>query len=157
MPRIKIWDHEEIRRHPATSRKGTVEVPDTKRRPNESETEWRLRMLLRDLQALASDAGTLIEAFSTETPIADDLVNDFDFHLELAPRCVEEGLISQEMFDSVRAVHRKIDEMSERHDQSLWTKDALETREEWASVRELAREALRRMGYELQPPPPKSM
>jgi hypothetical protein len=157
MSRIKIWDYDAIRRKPAISRKGTIVVPDTKRRPDESEAEWHMRMLLRDLQALASDAATLIKAYSGETPVADDLVNDLDSHLEFAAKCVQQGLISQEMLDYARAVHSKIDEMSERNDPSLWTNEALTTREEWASVRGLAREALRRMGYELEPPPPRSM
>ncbi len=154
MVKIRIWDYAEIGKNvnPAYDT-----VPDSAMRPGETNTEWRLRLLLRDLQALAADPDTLIKAFDPRIPVADDLVNDFDAHLELAERCVEEGLISQEMLDTSRAVLKRISAMSDRHDPSLWTNDALRTRLEWFQVRELARGALKAMGYELESPPPRSM
>ncbi len=116
--------------------------PDVTIRPNESETEWRLRMLLQNLQVLASDPETLIRAYPPMIPAADELVNDIDHHLELAERCVEEGLVSREALEKARKVDALISEMSGRHDPSLWTDQALRTREEWKEVRRMAREAL---------------
>ena len=66
--------------------------PGWQMRPGETETEWNLRLLLQELQYLASDAETLIRAFHPMTPAADDVVADFDHHLELAKRAIDEGL-----------------------------------------------------------------
>jgi hypothetical protein len=119
----------------------------------ERETDWRLRDILEDLQALATDAETLIKAFPPMIPAADEVANEFDDHLYFAERLVDEGLITREMMEHVRAVDRFLSEMSDRHDDSLWTDEALRTRKEWDEVRRLAREALAAMGCELEPPP----
>ena len=126
-------------------------------RPGETNSEWRLRMLLRDLQALAADPEILVAAYDPRVPIADDLINDFDAHLELAAARVGEGLISNDASEKCRAILGKISEMTQRHKPALWTNEALLTRPEWLEVRKLAREALKAMGYELEPPPPRSM
>ena len=154
MGKIRIWDYEEIAKK---SNPFYDKVPDSAMRPGETNTEWRLRMLLRDLQALAADAETLIAAYDIRVPVADDLANDFAHHVAIALQCVEENLISQEMWERARAVLAKLDEMSDRHDSSLWSNEALRTRSEWAEVRGLAKEALRAMGYHVEPPPSQSM
>jgi len=152
--KLRIWDYEEIAKNTGPS---YDKVPDSAMRSGETHTEWRLRMLLRDLQALAADPETLIRAYDPRIPVADDLVNDFDAHLELAERCVEEGLIAKDMLDKSRVVLEKISEMSKRHDPSLWTNNALRTHPDWLEVRRRALEALRAMGYDFEPPPPRSM
>ena len=156
MRKIRIWDYEEIEKNRSLPRDW---LPDTAMRSGESNTEWRFRMLLRDLQALAAEPEILLQAFSFPGPdyVADDLAEDFAFHVELAERCVQEGLISQEMWNHARAVDAKLEEMSKRHDPSLWTDEALRGGQDWVEVRRLAREALRVMGYDLEPPPPRSM
>lgn len=128
--------------------------PDVRRRASESETDWCLRILLQDLQSLASDADTLVRAYPPMLPVADETVADLDNHLELAKRAVGNGLITREMWEKARAVDAKVAEMSERHDASLWTNEGLRTRSEWEEVRRLAQEALAAMGYGLDPPPP---
>ena len=128
--------------------------PDWKMRPGEPETEWHLRILLQELQSLASDAETLIRAWPPMLPAADETVADFDVHLELAKRAVDEGLITLEMWEKARAVDAKISEMGDLHDPSLWTDRGLRTRSEWTEVRNLAKEALAAMEYGLEPPPP---
>src|SRR5438445_13891052 len=57
--------------------------PDSGMRPGETNTEWRLRSLLQDLQALAAEPETLLQAFSFPGPdyVADDLAEDFGFHV----------------------------------------------------------------------------
>src|SRR2546426_12506788 len=52
-------------------------VPDTSQRRGETDDEWRLRMLVRDVQAMASDPETFIAAYDARVPAATDLVNDF--------------------------------------------------------------------------------
>ena len=156
MPKIRIWDYEQIEKNPGAWQ---TAVPDSGMRPRETNTEWRLRSLLRDLQALAAEPETLLQAFSFPGPdyVADDLAEDFGFHVELAKRCVQEGLISEDMLERARAVLAKLDEMSGIRNAALWTDEALRTRPEWVEVRRLAREALRAMDYDLEPPPPLSM
>ncbi len=113
-------------------------------------------MLLKGLQCLAADGEILLQAFWFPGPnyIADDLAEEFAFRLELAERCVKEGLISKDMFEKARAVDAKLDKMSGSENASLWTDEAVRTHEEWSIVRRLAREALGAMGYDLEPPPP---
>lgn len=154
MNRIRIWDYEAVAKNTCPDYR---EVPDASARPGESQAEWRLRMLLRDLQALASNAETLIAAHPNFIPAADDLANGFDHHLGLATMCVEEGLITEGMLSCARAVDAKLTELSDRHDESLWTKEALSKHEAWYEIKRLAAEALTAMGYELEPPPPRSM
>ncbi len=126
--------------------------PDTTKRPGEAEKDWLLRMLLQNLQSFASEAETLIRAYPPGVRAADDLVNDFDGHLEFVER--QTGSLNAGDLDRVRAVWEKIHEMSGRHDPSLWTDEGLRTRPDWEKVRRLAREALSSMGYDLDPPPP---
>lgn len=128
--------------------------PDATKRHGESEKEWLLRMLLQNLQALACETETLIRAYPPGIPVADELVNDFDSHLELVERDREAALLSAHDLDRVRAVWEKIHEMSGRHDPSLWTDEGLRTRPEWEEVRRLGRETLASIGYDLDPPPP---
>jgi len=128
--------------------------PDSTTRPGESNTEWLLRMLLQDIQTLASDAEDLIRAYPPMISAADEVVSDLFDHLEFAERFVQEGLVTQGMLDKVKAVDAVIHEMSDRHDGSLWTDDAVRTRGEWREIRLLAREALASLGYDLEPPPP---
>ena len=154
MNKIRIWEYEEIAENLSPSYE---KVPDSAMRPGESNSEWRLRMLLRDLQALAADPEILIRAYDRDIPVADDLANDLQDRVELALRCVEDGLITQDMWERARDVDAMLEEMSRRHDSSLWTDEALRNRAEWSKVRRLARGALEAMGYDLEPPPPRSM
>ncbi len=76
-----------------------------------------------DLEALAADAETLIAACAgvdryLDEIAADDLANDFEWHLELASLRVEQGRITEAMLDKVRVVDAKLAEMSDRHDES---------------------------------------
>jgi len=134
-PKMKIW-------------------PEWGIRPGESTTDWLLRRLLQDLQTLASDADDLILAYPPMVVAADQLAEDFYDDLESGERFVKAGLITQEMLDRAKAVDELISVMSDRHDPSLWTNEALRTREEWKEVRRLAKVALAAMGCELEPPPP---
>jgi len=72
-------------------------VPDTAQRRDETDGEWRLRMLVRDLHAMASDPETLLAAFDARVHVIMDLVNDFLIRLEFLPGPEETGSITQEM------------------------------------------------------------
>jgi len=165
--KIRIWDYEEITKEnmvtfaPLPGGKmllpETAPVPDSGRRKGETEAEYFLRLLLRDLQTFAADAETMIRAYDPRCGAADDLVNDYDIHLEWAEKAVREKLITVEMLEKARAVDAKVVEMTNIHDPSLWTDEGLRTRTEWTIIRRLAREALEAMGYDIEPPPPLSM
>ena len=75
----------------------TDAVPDTAQRRGETDGEWRLRMLVRDLHAMASDPETLLAAFDARVHVIMDLVNDFLIRLEFLPGPEETGSITQEM------------------------------------------------------------
>src|SRR5437867_13122156 len=55
----------------------TDAVPDTAQRRGETDGEWRLRMMVRNLRAMASDPETLLAAYDNRVNVITDLVNDF--------------------------------------------------------------------------------
>lgn len=153
---IQIWDHQSIAEGPQL--KGTIQdVPDSGARAAESTLEWAVRMFLKHLQTLAADPEILLRAYPPQSCAVDELVNDFAHFLELSHGVVKGGLVSEGYLDKAHMVDQRITDMSERHDLTLWTHDALRTKHEWTDVRRLARQALMGMGYELEPPPPRSM
>src|SRR5207247_2135313 len=56
MRKTRIWDHEAIEKNPGA---WETPVPDSGMRPGETNTEWRLRSLLRALQAWAAERAGL--------------------------------------------------------------------------------------------------
>lgn len=56
-----------------------------------------------------------------------------------------------------RAVEAMISGMSSKNSPSLWVDKGLRTKREWRVIRELSAQALKDMGYELEPPPPISI
>jgi len=156
MERLQIWDYDKIAKGPEMQ--GTVQrVPDSELRPGETDTEWRLRMLLKHLQTLAADADTLLRAYPSRAHAVDEVVKDFSHYLGLAKKAADEGLISEEMIEKACAVEAHITEMSQKNNPKLWSDEALHKKYEWRAVRRLATEALEVMGYDLEPPPPGSM
>lgn len=160
MARIRIWDRAAIAKGiPENVKPGLWHTPDSKMREGETQAEWRLRMLLRDLEALAADAETLMAAYAgvdryLGEMATDDLANDVDWHLELATLCVEQGLITEAMQDKVRVVDAKLFEMSDRHDESLWTNEALRTWQEWGGHPDAGRRGTE--GLRIRPRAPSS-
>lgn len=136
----------------------TLKVPDSAIRRGETDAEWRLRMLIRDLQALASDPDTLIAAYDARVPVVYELVNDFRTHLEWAAvRSVKGGAMTQEMWNTASAVDARLGEMPELENCTRWTAEGLRRSSIWGDARMLARKALTAMGRPLEPPPPRSM
>ncbi len=127
---------------------------DERRYPDESEVEYLLRLVLINLQTLAADAETCIRAYPSSVPVADDLANDFDTHVEQLEWVAPSGSIPRDVLAKIRAVNAKLDEMSGPQDPDLWSEEGLRTRAEWIVIRRLAREAVEALGYEPEPPPP---
>jgi len=150
-PPIRIWDLEAI------ARASGPDVPDTGRRPGEGHAEWDLRMLLKHLQVLAAEPDVVFAAYPPDCDVAEVLPDDFIEYLDRSGRAVREGLVPEDFLDAARLVERLLAEMYDREDPELWTREALHRRPEWASLRRLAADALAAMGYDLEPPPPKSM
>jgi hypothetical protein len=114
-------------------------------------------MLLRHLQALAADGDTLLRAYPSRAHAVDEVVNDFSHYLQMAKKAVQEGLITDAMLDKARAVEAQITEMSKKSNTNIWSVQGLRTKREWAVVRQLSADALKAIGYDLEPPPPLSM
>ena len=156
MHKIRIWNYKAIAKGPEV--RGTIQsVPDSAARRGESPAKWGLRMLLRHLQALAADGDTLLRAYPSRAHAVDEVVNDFSSYLQMAKKAAEEGLVTNAMLDKARAVEDQITEMSKKSSPSLWNEQGLRKRREWVVVRQLSAEALKALGYDVEPPPPLSM
>jgi hypothetical protein len=156
MEKLRIWDYEAIAMGPEL--KGEIQdVPDTGIRPNETNLEYLFRMLLKQLQTLAADTDTMLRAYPSNCAAIDELVSDFSHYLECTKELIEERLVEEEFFRGARVLENRIFELSERRDPKYWTDEALRHGPEWVEIRRLAKEALASMGYDLEPPPPRSM
>src|SRR6266508_2660146 len=135
----------------------TDAVPDTAKRRGETDGEWRRRMLVRDLHAMASDPETLLAAYDARVHVITDLVNDFLTRLEFLPGPAEKGSITQEMGSRLSAIKVNVSQIPDLNDPSFSTLGGLRGRSNWTQVAMLAREVLAGLGYALEPPPPRSM
>lgn len=151
MEKIRIWDAEAI------SRGAGPDVPDTDRRTGEGHAEWNVRMLLKHLQVLAAEPDAVFAAYPADCDIAEVLPDDFTEYLDRCWWVVRDGLVPADFLDAPKRVARQLSELYAREDPALWTREALRRRPEWAALRRLAADALAAMGYDLEPPPPKSM
>jgi len=155
-PEILIWDRAAIANGPEL--KGRIQdVPDSGRRPDETDAEWVLRMLLKHLQTLAADPETLFLAYPAAADAVGELVTDFGHYLECSKVWVNEGIVTADYFEAAKLVEDKIDELSVRQNPKLWTEQALRNMKEWSVIRLLSEEALKKMGFGPAPPPPGSM
>lgn len=135
----------------------TDTVPDTSQRRGETDNQWRLRMLVRDIQAMASDPETFIAAYDARVPAVTDLVNDFLIRLEFMSSALEKGAITQETWSRLRVIEARVKQIPDLNDASLSKLGSLRDRSDWTEVASLAREVLESSGYVLEPPPPRSM
>jgi hypothetical protein len=149
--KIRIWDSD------ALARSSGADVPDTERRPGEGHAEWNVRMLLKHLQALAAEPEVVLAAYPADCDVVEVLPDDFEEYLERCWWVVRDGLVPADFLDAARLVERQLAELYDRQDPTLWTREALRRRPEWAGLRRLAADALAAMGYDLEPPPPNSM
>lgn len=155
-PGMVVWDHEEIAR--GSELKGAIQdVPDSARRPDETDSEYALRMLLKHLQTLAADPDALLQAYPAGAQALDELVNDFSHYLKWSKTLVEEGVLTEDYFEAAELVEGSIDRLSGRKDPRCWTDEALRKMDEWSLIRHLSKDALIKMGFDPEPPPPGSM
>lgn len=135
----------------------SLEVSDSATRHGETDTEWRLRLLLRDLQALASNPETLVAAYDARVPVVYEIVNDCRIHVEWASKAGKEGKLSEDTWNTARALDAKLGELPDIDDTSQWTIEALRLSPAWQEIRLLAQDILAAMGRPLEPPAPMSM
>ena len=83
--------------------------------------------------------------------VADELALDFDQWLSVA---TSHARLAPEHLDRLLAINRKLEQMSGSHNAQLWTLDALANSSEWSSIRALAGDALKDLGWSSAPPPP---
>jgi len=132
-------------------------VPDTAYRPGETDGEWRLRMLVRDLHAMASDPETLLAAYDARVHVIMALVNDFLIRLEFLPGPAEKGSITRDIGSRLSAIKTRVSQIPDLNDPSLSTLGGLRGYSDWKEVATLARGVLASLDYALEPPPPRSM
>ena len=83
--------------------------------------------------------------------VADELALDFDQWLSVA---TSHGCFVPARLEPLLAINRKLGHMSGTHNARLWTLDALANSPEWSSIRALAGDALKDLGWPTAPPPP---
>ncbi len=135
----------------------TDAVPDSALRQGETDDEWRMGMLVRDLQAMASDPETLIAAFGDGVPSVTDLVNDFLIRLEFLSSPEKKSSMTQEIWNRLRDLEARVRQIPYLDDPSLSTVGSLQGSSGWTGVARLAREVLEGMGYAIRHPRPRSM
>lgn len=75
-------------------------------------------------------------------PCADELALELNDLVAIVPEFVEQGILTGEQAERIRAVDRHLAAMTAKGDCDLWTEDALRSLPEWEVVRALARAAL---------------
>ncbi len=108
------------------------------------------RALLEDMLSVASaDAATQIAWLQKITgkrdptaELVDELALDFHDAFVYSRQLLDEGEISQTVYNVLATVDNKLDQMSGPENASLWCFDALRNRSEWKNVRHLAQTAL---------------
>jgi hypothetical protein len=103
-------------------------------------------MLRQALLALAAPPDEQVARFPAFVAVADELALDFDDALAVltSPDAAWTGGAGQRA--ALDAVDSLLEDMSRRHDETLWTVEALQERPEWRRVRRLAAAALAAFG-----------
>ena len=111
----------------------------------------RLSMiLLRDIVRIAALPGYLqIESFPSQVVAADEIALDFDTHCMWALEGLGAPALTKEQEASLIALDARLDRMSNEHNPSLWTDDALRHHPEWDDVRADARRILDAFGWSI--------
>ena len=109
--------------------------------------------LIQTLQALASPPEVQLARFPDFVARADELALDFDDALRLVYDCPQIQLEPTQRRYLDR-LNRYLDERSGRTDNPFWTEAAIRQSAEWATLRELARDALTSLDAPLDVPPP---
>ncbi|HJU66707.1 MAG TPA: hypothetical protein VJ650_00565 [Gemmatimonadaceae bacterium] len=112
-----------------------------------------IESLIVSLRALAASPDVQLARFPDFVVKADELALDFaDAHLIFA-QCQQLEFTPAQR-DAVNAVDRLLDEMSGPEHAALWSEQALREAPQWDAVRQVAKLALRELGYAEGPVPP---
>jgi hypothetical protein len=107
----------------------------------------RLKWSVQALALPAEEQRRLVPDFASATH---DLAIEFEVSSEKAFATCP---LPDDAAERLRQLYLQLERMSGPERAELWEDDALETRTEWQTVRELAAATLASMGWELAPPP----
>ena len=114
--------------------------------------QYLVQRLKHSLQALALTAHVQIELFPDFVGKAAELALDYShWHLCVLGNFADEVTYQQAFV--LQVLDSRLEEMSGQANSALWTDAALRNRSEWASVRDLAAQALTAFGWEVEVPP----
>jgi hypothetical protein len=104
----------------------------------------KLKRLMESLARLAAPGSAQVEYLQRlgVGDCADELALELHEWVLLLDQLVDDGGVGRECAEEIRAVDRRLDEMSGREHRSLWTRDALQRADFWKEVRQLAATAL---------------
>lgn len=105
------------------------------------------------VQSLAAPFRNQKCLFPIFTEIPDELVLEHDEAQRLFLASNQVFNLSCHQKEVIKRLDHYIQELSDRDDPHLWTMDALESSEEWESIRSLARDVIKAMRWEEYLPP----
>lgn len=111
-----------------------------------------LTRLRHTLQALAMPAKVQLGLFPDFVCKADELALDFGHYYEVVLDNLGPAFTAEQRA-RLRALDERLGEMSGAANAALWTEEGLHTQEDWAAIREQAREVLAALGWEVAIPP----
>jgi hypothetical protein len=111
-----------------------------------------LAQLQSALRALALPYDQQKEALPSFVALADELALEFDHWWQVVACRATRQEIPPDADGLLKRIARQLAEMSERHDPELWSDMSVQARAEWATLREVAFETLRALGWELGKP-----
>jgi len=110
--------------------------------PTKSGYKRLFGLLRKALERLAWLAPKQIAYLIKHRVDADDFALDHYEGVLMLDQFLEQGLLPPSAAEKIRAVDRKLDEMSGAHNAHLWDDEALRNSPEWQDVRRLASAAL---------------
>lgn len=111
--------------------------------------------LMWALQALAMPANVQVTLYPDFVRKTDELALEFEEHFEGFLSTLA-GELTGQRWGALKAVDDKLNAMSRegpKFSEALWEDDALESSQEWATLRNLAGEALTELGWPIESPP----
>jgi len=114
--------------------------------------DWAFRELKYSLQALAVPAADQIRAQTPACVVQDELLLDYDHSYEVLSQHFGSELTGEQR-TALRRVHEHSDQWTEQDNAGDPLED-LARRPFWVTMRSFAAEALARMRWPVEPPPP---
>jgi len=109
-------------------------------------------MLVNATRLLASDADVQQRAFPDFVQVPDELALNFDDAFRLIHQLEASGHLRRQQVEALERVDKLLGEMTNRHESSLWTLEALRVSPDWQALRAEARSALGSLGVGVAPP-----